>query len=414
MKLNSIKGFRAFWVASTSTYFGTYITTFALQVFIVVNLNGTALSVGWINASRWLPYVIIGLLAGVLIDRINRKLILVTTDIGRGLLLLFIFSLYSFDMINMMYLALVMILFGTLSIFNDAAYQSFIPQLVPRHLLTRANARLEQSAAVAETSGPALAGWITALISAPFTLLINSASYLISGFLMNFVKQPIKTPTPISSVPIGQLLKEGVSWVYKHKYLRILALNTHVWFLFHSMTTTVFITYVLLELGLSSFILGVTLATAGIGAVAGSTYSPTVGIKLGAGKAICIARILYGPAVIFIIIAHPVHLISEVGTIIMLMVGQFLYGLAMGVEGPNEMGYRQSVTPLQMQGRMNTTMRSINRSMIIIGAPLGGYIADKFGSRNVLMISAIGLALCAVWLIISPMRKVKLEVSDDE
>ncbi|CAG9619820.1 MFS transporter [Sutcliffiella rhizosphaerae] len=409
MKLSSVNGFSVFWIASTSTYFGTYITTFALQVFIVVNQNGTALDVGWINASRWLPYVFIGLLAGVLIDRVNRKFILVTTDIGRGILLVLIFLLYSLDLINILYLALIMIFFGILSIFNDAASQSLIPQFVPRHLLTRANARLEQSAAVAETSGPALAGWITALISAPFTLLINSATYLISGILMNFLKQPNKAPTPVSSISIGQLLKEGVSWVYRHKYLRILAFNTHVWFLFHSMTTTVFITYVLLELGLSSFILGVTLAVAGIGAVVGATFSPSIGIKLGVGKAISIARILYCPAVVLIILAHPIQFISEVGAIIMLMVGQFFYGLAMGVEGPNEMGYRQSITPLQLQGRMNTTMRSINRSMIIIGAPLGGFIANEYGSHYVLMISATGLALCAIWLILSPMRNVKLE-----
>ncbi|MGN7313525.1 MFS transporter [Alkalicoccobacillus gibsonii] len=414
MKLSAVKGFGAFWIASTSTYFGTYITTFALQVLIVVNQDGTAMDVGWINASRWLPYVFIGLLSGILIDRINRKSILVTTDIGRGILLIFIFLLYSFDMINMIYLALIMIFFGTLSILNDAAYQSFIPQLVPRHLLTRANARLEQSAAVAETTGPALAGWITVLISAPFTLLMNSASYFISGILMIFVKQPLKTSSVVSTVPIGQLLKEGLNWVYRHKYLRLLALNTHVWFLFHSMTTTVFITYVLLELGLSSFILGVTLAVAGIGAVVGSTYSPSIGIKLGVGKAISLARLLYCPAVILIILAHPVHLISETGTLVILMFGQFLYGLAMGIEGPNEMGYRQSITPLQLQGRMNTTMRSINRSMIIIGAPLGGFIAGKFGSHNVLLISATGLAVCAIWLILSPMRNVKLEDGYDE
>ncbi|WP_078393746.1 MFS transporter [Shouchella patagoniensis] len=414
MKLSTVKGFGPFWVASTSTYFGTYITTFALQVLIVVNQNGTAIDVGWINASRWLPYVFIGLLAGVFIDRMNRKFILVTTDIGRGSLLILIFLLYSFDMISMIYLALIMIAFGALSIFNDAAYQSFIPQLVPRPLLTRANARLEQSAAVAETSGPALAGWITAFISAPFTLLINSVSYFISGVLMSFVKQPHKTPIPVSTGPIFQLLKEGVNWVYRHKYLRILALNTHVWFLFHSMTTTVFITYVLLELGLSSFVLGMTLAAAGIGAVAGSTYSPLVGIKVGVGKAISLARILYCPAVGLVVLAQPIHSMSEMGTISMLMAGQFLYGIAMGIEGPNEMGYRQSITPLQLQGRMNTTMRSINRSMIIIGAPLGGFIADAFGSRHVLMISATGLGLCAIWLMLSPMRNVKLEEDYDE
>ncbi|WP_424475415.1 MFS transporter [Oceanobacillus kimchii] len=409
MKLSSVNGFNAFWIASTSTYFGTYVTTFVLQVLIVVHLEGSAIDVGWINASRWLPYVFLGLIIGVLIDRTDRQLVIATTDICRGILLILIFLLYSFDMLNMITISSIMILFGILSIFNDSAYQSFLPQLVPRQLLTRANARLEQSGAVAETSGPALAGWITSLITAPFTLIINSASYFLSGIIISFIKHPPKPISSVSTLTFNQLLREGISWVYGHKFLRILALNTHIWFLFHSMTTTVFITYVLLELGLNSFILGVTLASAGIGAVVGATYAPNIGIKLGVGKAISLARILYFPAVILIISAQSVQANMVTGTIILLMIGQFIYGIAMGIEGPNEMGYRQSITPLRLQGRMNTTMRSINRSMIIIGAPLGGVIADEFGSRNVLGISATGLAICAIWLFLSPIRKVKID-----
>ncbi len=158
MKLNSVEGFVRFWSASTSTYFGTFITTLALQVLVVVNLQGSTVDVGLINAARWLPYVLLGLLAGVIIDRLHRKVVMVVSDIGRGTLLLMIGLLSILGVINIGWLIFIMVLFGVLSIFNDAAYQSFVPQLVPRQLLIRANARLEQSAAVAETSGPAIAG----------------------------------------------------------------------------------------------------------------------------------------------------------------------------------------------------------------------------------------------------------------
>lgn len=77
-----------------------------------------------------------------------------------------------------------MILFGIMSIFHDTAYQSLVPEIIPRPLLIRANARLEQSAAVAETSGPAISGGLVSLIGAPFTILINALSYLSSGILM--------------------------------------------------------------------------------------------------------------------------------------------------------------------------------------------------------------------------------------
>jgi MFS family permease len=174
MKLTDHKGYVRFWVASTTSDFGTYITTLALQVLVVVNLQGSAVDVGWINASRWLPHLLLGLVAGVIIDRVNRRLVLAVTDIGRGVLLAVVCMMAAFGVISIGWLIVIMVLFGAMSLFNDAAYQSFVPQLVPRPLLIRANARLEQSAAVAETSGPAVAGGLVYWIGAPFAILARA------------------------------------------------------------------------------------------------------------------------------------------------------------------------------------------------------------------------------------------------
>lgn len=90
MKLREYKSFVRFWTASTSSNFGTYITTIALSVLVVVNMGGSAVDVGWVSASRWLPYVLLGLITGVLVDRFHRKTVLVVTDMGRGIILVFI------------------------------------------------------------------------------------------------------------------------------------------------------------------------------------------------------------------------------------------------------------------------------------------------------------------------------------
>lgn len=408
MKLRHHNNFVRFWMASTTSYFGTYITSLALQVLVVVNLHGTAVDVGWVNASRWLPYVLLGLAAGVLIDRIHRKLVLVVTDIGRGILLTMICMAAVFDVLSIGWLMTIMILFGMMSIFNDAAYQSLVPEIVPRPLLTRANARLEQSAAVAETSGPAISGGLVSLIGAPFTILMNALSYLLSGILMASIKHKPVERTAVN--PFKGQVKEGLRWVYRHRYLRTLALNTHAWFFFHSMTITVLVTFVLIELQFSSTILGFVLAVAGIGAVNGTSLSTYAGQRWGIGWVMTFSRILYCPAVI-LIAAAPAGQQGEfqVSALSMVMAGQFLYGFAMGIEGPIEMGYRQSVTPMRLQGRMNATMRSINRSMIVIGAPFGGAIADFFGFRVALWLAIIGLAICAIWFSFSPMRHATLE-----
>lgn len=408
MKLRRHNSFIRFWMASTTSYFGTYITTLALQVLVVVNLHGKAVDVGWVNASRWLPYVLLGLAAGVLIDRMHRKLVLVVTDIGRGILLTMICLTAVFDVISIGLLMVIMVLFGILSIFNDAAYQSLVHEIVPRPLLIRANARLEQSAGVAETSGPAISGGVVALIGAPFTILMNALSYLSSGILMATIKYEPAEKT--ASNPFKGQIKEGLQWVYRHRYLRTLALNTHAWFFFHSMTITVLVTFVLIELQFSSAILGFVLAAAGIGAVFGTSLSTYVGERWGIGRMMTFSRVLFGPAVSLIALAPAGQQDAfQVSVLSMVMAGQFLYGFAMGIEGPLEMGYRQSVTPMRLQGRMNATMRSINRSMIVIGAPFGGAIADLFGFRTALWLAIIGLFICAIWFAFSPMAGAVLE-----
>ncbi|WP_067730563.1 MFS transporter [Oceanobacillus damuensis] len=347
-------------------------------------------------------------LAGILIDRTHRKLVLVVTDIGRGVMLIIICLTAILNVISIGWLMVMMIIFGIMSIFNDAAYQSLVPEIVPRPLLIWANARLEQSAAVAETSGPAISGGLIALIGAPFTFLINAFSYLSSGILMASIKhKPSERPT---ANPMKLQIKEGVRWVYRHRYLRTMALNTHVWFFFHSMTITVLVTFVLIELQFSSLMLGFVLAAAGIGAVCGTSLSTYFWGKWDIGRTMVLSRALYSPAVILIVLAPSgQHDEFQVSALSMVLAGQFIYGLAMGIEGPLEMGYRQSITSMRLQGRTNATMRSINRSMIVIGAPFGGAIADFFGFRTALRLAVIGLAICAIWFAFFPMRNAKLD-----
>ncbi|MFJ5717599.1 MFS transporter [Neobacillus sp. NPDC093127] len=411
MKLREHRSFVRFWIASTTSNFGTYITTLALQVLVVSNLGGSAVDVGWVSASRWLPYVLLGLIAGVLVDRFHRKIVLVVTDMGRGIIFAFICLFAVKGVLSIGWLMILLVLFGAMSLFNDVAHRSFVPQLVPRPLLTRAYARLEQSAAVAETGGPAIGGGLVSWIGAPFALLVDAVSYLFSGVLMASVKH--QPSDKVKAGPLGQQIKEGLKWVYQHPYLRTLALNTHVWFLFHSMTMTVLVSFFLIKLGFDASHLGFALAAAGVGAVAGTSLSTRAGERFGVGRAMAFSRILYAPAVIVMALAPAANNFDPLNiALIYAVVGQLLYGFAMGIEGPLEVGYQQYITPSHLHGRMNATMRSINRSVIVIGAPLGGAIADGLGFLTALWISIAGLALCGLWFSLSSMRKARIE--DDE
>ena len=407
-----LPGYLAFWSAETVSQFGTYVTTLALQVLVVITLKGSATDVGLLNAARWLPYLVLGLVLGAWVDRRRRKPIMVATDLGRAVLLGAIPGLWSIGLLTLPLLMAFVATFGVLTLLNDAASQSFVPRLVPRPSLVAANARLDQGAAVAQTSGPAIAGALVTALSAPLAVLVDAVSYLISALVVWRI--PIVEPKPEQTghrLDLRREIGEGLSFVYRHPMLAPFALGTHGWFLFNSMLVTVFVPFTLLELKLSAFEMGVALAAAGVTGLLGSFLARPLGMAWGAGRTVIVCRALMPFAWAVIALAPAA---GGPATLAALALGQGLYGLGMGAQNANEMGYRQAVTPDALQGRMNTTMRSLNRAMIVVGAPIGGWLADHIGYRPTLWIAIGGFVLAVLYLAASPFRDARHGDSADK
>lgn len=397
-------GFTRFWAASSASDLGTYFTAVAVQVLVVVTLHQGSFGVGLVTAARWLPYLLLGLVAGVIVDRSARRPLLVLTDLGRAGLLVAVPVLALTHQLSVLTLMAFMAVFGLMSLFNDAASQSFLPRLVPPELLTSANARLDQSGAVAQTSGPALAGGLVSLVSAPGAVLADAFSYLISGLVT--VGIPVTEP-PRRPVAIGEIRREaaeGARWIYRHESLRPLALSTHGWFLCSAITGAILAPYVLRTVGLDAFGLGLILSVAGVGGLLGSLSAARLGTRFGPGRVVISCRAVTGAS--WALIALGGHHWSGW---LLLGAGQMLLGLSMGAENANEMGYWQAVTPDHLQGRTNATRRSINRAMLVIGAPAGGALAEAVGYRPMLWFAAAGFLVGAVTLAFSPFRHARID-----
>lgn len=296
-----------------------------------------------------------------------------------------------------------MVLFGVMSLVNDAAAQSFLPRVVPDNLLTPANARLDQSDAVAQTSGPALAGWLVSLLTAPWVVLVDAVSYLISGLLLLRIRVDEPASRLVSLPGVGGEAVEGLRWVYQHRMLRPYALGTHAWFLCNAAAGAVVLPFALRTVHLSVFGLGVALAVGGVGGLLGALAATRLGARFGAGRVV-IGSII-GNALAWGTVALSSHGWS--GGVVFAL-GEFLVGVTMGTANSNEMGYKQSITPDHLQGRSNATMRSINRAMIVIGAPLGGVLGDAVGFRAMLWITTGGFLVVAFALACSPYRNARL------
>lgn len=398
------RDFRVFWTGEAVSAFGTYLTLLVLQVLVVQTLGGGATEVGWVSAARFAPYLVLGLVVGALVDRARRRPVMVGTDLVRAAVLAIVPIAWSLDALTLPLLLGVVALYGTATLVNAAASQSFLPRLVPAGRLHPAHARLDGTDALAQTTGPVLAGVLIALVGAPLALLVDAATYLVAAGCVALlsVAEPPARREPRRRGRLREEVVAGVRWVYGESGLRALAVGTHVWFAGNAVLTTVLAPFALLVLGLSPLQLGVAVAGAGLGAVAGAALSGRVGRRLGTGGAVIAAHAV---TVVGVVVMACAGLgTSGWSTTVVLGLGQMLHGLAMGSSNAHEMSYRQRLTPDEFQARTNTTLHSLNRAVFVAVAPLAGILADAAGARSALAVSAALFTVAVLVLATSTFR----------
>jgi MFS family permease len=401
--------FRLYWRAAAVSAFGTYITLLALQTLVVLTLHGSAAEVGWLNSARWLPYLVVGVVVGALVDRYPRRPVMVITDLVQAGLLATIPLLWWIHRLSFPALLAVVIAYGIASVTNGAAAMSLLPRLVHRRDLQRAHARGDGADAVAMSAGPALGGLLVSALGAPLAVLVDAATYLYSAVTLSRlqVTEP-RRKLGVTSRDLVLEIRDGVRWVYRGSGLNTLAIATHGWFVGNAAVGVVLAPYALDALGLTPFQFGLTGALGGIGALFGAAVSTWVGLRLGTGRTIIACHAITTVAVLVMVAAGGTS--QAWASVAVLGVGAGLYGFAMGMSNSHEMSYRQLVTPDELQARTNTTLRSLNRAVMVVAAPLAGILADERGIRPTLLTAAAVFALVSLRLALSSFRTARAPV----
>jgi len=401
----SLRPFALFWSATTIRAFGSAIAGVAFQVLIVTVLNATPVEISVLSALGVLPYLFLGLIVGALMDRWRRQRTLVVTSIGRAIVLASIPVLLLLDALTIWSLAVIMVALGVLVLFAHSAEQPLLPRIVPRDSLVMANARLGQSDTVASTAGPALGGALLNLLGAPLLFAFDALINAVSAILQSRIKVDEAKPQPrAAGRHIGHDIAEGMRYTYRHRTLRPLAISVHLWFFGNSIVATLFGVFVLRELDVPPWAFGITLTAAGVGGFLGALFAPRIGARLGAGRAILLGRAL---VVLPWLALAVLPLTASTALVILVAVvsaAQFVYGLSMGIEDANDTAYRQAVAPDAIQGRMNSTIRTMNRIVFFFGALLAGALATYLGYAVTFGIAAAIFATAAVVVLVSPLR----------
>lgn len=391
------------WLSGTVSWLGSFTFGLALQLLLIETLSADQTAIGVVRAAQWLPALAVGLLAGVLTDRMRRRPVLIAADTTTALATGTIAALALTGSLTVPVLAVLVAVVGSASMFFHAAHQSYLPQLVPMELLPVANARVEQTTTAAEAVGPLVVGVLVRFLSAPVAVLFNAVSHAAAALLLASIRVDEPAPPRQPDRQLWRELREGGSWVYRHRILAPYAVSLHLWFLANSAITTVFVFHATEELGLDALTVGLVLSCAGIGGVLGAGLAPRAAERFGVGRVCVVAAWLQPPAYLFLLGAPA----GPTGAAL-LVVGQLVYGLGLGIKGPLDLSYRNAVTPDRLRARMNGTIRAFNWGSIALAAPLAGLAATAYGDRPVIAVGIGALAVSALILTLSPFRNALL------
>jgi len=392
------------WTGQTISLFGSTITREAIPFTAILVLGATPFQMGLLGAAGLAPLLVVGLFAGVWVDRVRRRPLMLATDLLRALLLLSIPLAYALGTLSIAQLYVVMALAGVLTVLFDVAYESLLPQLVDREQLVEGNSKLGVSAALAEIAGPSAGGALVQLISGPLTLLLDALSFLFSAFMLLRIRAVEPPPErPAERPPVLRDVRDGLHAVFSHPLLRAMAVGAALRNFFGWFFGAIYGLYALQALGNSPLLVGITVACGGIGALAGALLTERLTRRLGVGWTIvggvCLSTAM-GP---FIWLAGGLPLLA----LPLLMAVQIVGDGASTAAGINELSLRQRVAPERLLGRVNASMQVLGNGIGTLGLLTGGALAELIGLRATVAVAVLGGFVACVYLLCSPLRHVR-------
>jgi MFS family permease len=396
--------FLKLWSAETISQFGTQVTFLAVPLVAITLLNATPLEIGLLGTFEFLPFILFALPAGAWVDRLRRRPILIATDVGRAISLLSIPVAAAFDALTMPHLYAVGFINGVMTVFFDVSYQSYLPSLVERDQIVEGNSKLEVSRSSAQIAGPPVSGLLIGVLGAPIAIVADAVSFLASALFVLGIRRaepPVDRRLDETGKPRGSMrseIAEGLRYVLGHSYLRAIAASTGISNLFATMAFVVYLVFLVRELGLTPQTIGFVLGVGGIGTLAGALLSGRIARAVGVGRTIILAMALTGPAMLLIAGAPRGNAIP------FLVAAGLVFGLGGMVYNITQVSFRQAITPLRMQGRMNATMRFIVWGTIPVGQIVGGFLGGAIGLRETIWIGAVGSLFAFLPLLVGPLK----------
>ena len=365
-------------------------------------LAATPAQMGILDALAGMATLTVSLIAGVWVDRLRRRPILIATDLARAAILITIPIVAVFGRLSMAQLYVVAALTGTFAVFYNLADRSFLPTLVSREALVEANSKIGVSDSLAEIAGPSLGGVLVQWLNPPLAILIDALSYVFSAACARLIRVVEPPPAaPATRQPVMQEIREGIQILANQPILRALAGSLGTTNFFGSFIGALYWLFLVRELDLPPALVGVSIGVGGAGALLGALIAGRLTQQFGQGRILLATMLLWG-AFAFVI---PLAYWRGPWLAPVVMATQLLGDIPIAIYLINEVSLRQSIIPDRLLGRANASFEFVSQGMAPLGALAGGVLGETIGVRPTLLIAAIGIALASLWIFLSPIPR---------
>jgi MFS family permease len=393
------------WAGQTVSELGSVVTRTAVPLVALLVLGAGPTEMALLVVAASLAVLLVGLVAGAWVDRLRRRPLLIAADAIRAVLLFSVPAAYLAGVLGMQQLYVVVFLEGCLGALFDAAYPAYVPSLIGVDRVVEGNSKLATSSSLAEIGGPGLGGGLVQFIGAPLAILVDAISFVVSAISLLLIRQrePMR-PARTSPMPMRREIIEGLDLVRRHPVLVPLTLRSVIAHVAGSFYGVLYTLYLINDLHLSPFLLGVVVSAGGVGSLAGSLVASRVIDRLGFGPALI--WMATGASVIGVLtpLAGGPLLLATVMVFLPQLIGDGLQT----VEGVAELSLIQSVIPDRVLGRVNATLEVFSHGIAYpIGALTAAAVAGVVGVRGGIAIGWAGMAISILLLVFSPLPRIR-------
>jgi MFS family permease len=391
--------FRRYWGAHTISLFGDQVSLLALPLVAVLTLDADAAQMGYLTAVALAPNLLFALHAGAWVDRRGRRRqTMIVADVGRAVALCTLPIAYVLDALTIEQLYGVAFVAGALTVLFGVSDASLFVAIVPRERFVEASSLLNGSRAFSFVAGPSMSGFLVQALSAPGALLVDAFSFLGSGALLARIRPDEPPPDPERG---GAMV--GLRWVAASDVVRATLFATATINFFNFVFFALFVLYAVETLDISPGTLGLVLGAGAVGGVVGSVVTTPVTRRIGVGPAFVVGCVLFTAPILLVPLAGWSHAV----VLACLFTAEFGSGLGVMLIDISGGAILAAVIPHRLRSRVSGAYTFVNYGVRVVGSLAGGLLGSAIGLRPALWIGTAGALLGVLFLLPSPVPRLK-------